>query len=139
MHQIIIHIQKVKTPKQESTVFCFLQSIIHPRFHPSLSLLTAYSPYNLSHKNSFPSFPVLHCTSPHFSSRCFVHFTSLYCTLLHFTLDSFSLHFRFCTSLDSASLHFSMISSTLYLLLIQLNYHFPYPLFKSVCFAGENS
>ena len=35
------------------------------------------------------------------------------------------------TSLDFASLHFSMISSTLYFLLMQLNYHFPYPLFKS--------
>jgi len=34
---------------------------------------------------------------------------------------------------------FSMISSTLYFLLIQLNYHFPYPLSKSDWFAGENS
>jgi hypothetical protein len=31
-----------------------------------------------------------------------------------------------------------MISSTLYFLLIQLNYHFPYPLFKSDWFAGES-
>jgi len=52
-------------------------------------------------------------------------------------LDNFSLHFRLFTSLltftllDFASLHFSIISSTLYFLLIQLNYHFPYPLFKS--------
>jgi len=30
-----------------------------------------------------------------------------------------------------------MISSTLYFLLIQLNYHFPYPLFKSDWFVGE--
>ena len=31
-----------------------------------------------------------------------------------------------------------MISSTLHFLLVQPNYHFPYPLFKSDRFAGEN-
>ena len=30
-----------------------------------------------------------------------------------------------------------MISSTLYIPLMQLNYHFPYPLFKSDWFAKE--
>jgi len=44
-------------------------------------------------------------------------------------LDNFSLHFRLFTSLDSASPHFSMVSSTLYFLLIHLSYHFPYPSF----------
>jgi len=70
-------------------------------------------------------------TSPHSTSLFSVHFTSLYCTSLPSTFDNFSLHFRLFTSLVSASLHFSMTSSTLYFLLIQLNYHFPYPLFKS--------
>jgi hypothetical protein len=56
----------------------------------------------------------------------------------HFTLE-FSLQFRLFTSLDSASVHFSMISRTLYFLLIQLNYHFPNLLFKGYWFAGENS
>jgi len=40
----IQHVQKVKTPKQDSTVYSFLclfflQSLIHSRFHRSLSLL----------------------------------------------------------------------------------------------------
>jgi len=60
-------------------------------------------------------------------------------------LDKFSLlytfHFTsdFSTSQDTVSLHFSMISRILYFLLIQLNYHFPNPLFKGYLFAGENS
>jgi len=38
--------------------------------------------------------PILHFTSPHSTSLCFVHVTSLYCTSLHSTLDNFSFHFR---------------------------------------------
>ena len=54
---------------------------------------------------------------------------------------SYAFHFNsdFFTSLDTASLHFSMISRTLYFLLIPLNYHFPNPLFKGYLFAGEYS
>jgi len=91
---------------------------------------------NLFHKDSPPP-PSLHCTSLrliplYFASFTSLHFTSLYWTSLCPTLDNFSLHFRHFTSLDTASLQFSMISSTLYFLLIQLNYHFPYPLYKSL-------
>jgi len=119
----------------------FLQSLIHSCFHPSLSLLITLLlllTFSIKTRSSPPP-PILHFTSPHSTSLCFFHFTSLYCTSLHSTLNNFSLNFRLFNSLYAASLQFLMISSTLYFLLIQLSYHFPYPLFKSNWFAGENS
>jgi len=108
-------------------------------FTPALHFSSLITPINLFHKDSSPPFPILHFTSSHSTSLCFIHFTSLYCTSLPSTLDDFTLHFRLFTSLDSTFLHFSMISSIFYFLLIQLNYHFLFPLFKSDWFAGENS
>ena len=80
--------------------------------------------FSIKTRSPLPSpLPILHFTSPHSTSLCFVHFT-----LFHFA----TLQIRYIfTSLYAASLHFSMISSTLYFLLIQLNYYFPCPLFKS--------
>jgi len=43
-------------------------------------------------------------TSPHSTSVCFVHFTSIYCISLHSISENLSLHFRLFTSLVSASL-----------------------------------
>jgi len=48
--RILQHVQKVKTPQQDSTVYSFLllfflQSLIHSRFHPSPSLLITYCSY----------------------------------------------------------------------------------------------
>jgi len=133
----IQYVQKVKTPKQFFTVFCncFLQLFIHSRFHSTHSLLIT-TPINVLIKDSSP-FPTLHFTSLHSTSLCFVHFTSLYCTSPHTSLNNFSLNFRIFTSLYSASLQFSMITSTLYVLLIQLNYHFPYPHLKVIGLQGR--
>jgi hypothetical protein len=102
------HVQKIKTPQQDSTVCSFLllsfpQPLTHSHFHPSSSLLKTYDPINLFHKDSFPSHS-LYCTSPHSTSLRFVHFTlfhftSLYFTSLHFILENVSLHLRLFTSL----------------------------------------
>ena len=71
----IQHVQKVQTPKQDSTVYSFLllfyfQSLNNLRFHPSPSLLITYYSYK-----PFPlrlvlppiSYTVLHFTSFHFT------------------------------------------------------------------------
>ena len=141
--KILLYVQKYKHPSKRLffTVLCnfFLQSLIHSCSPPYISLRITYYFYKpVPYRLVPPPFPILHITSPHSTSLYFHRFTSLYCTSLHSTLDTFSLNFRLFTSLYAASLQFS-ISSTLYFLSIQPNYFFPYPPFKSEWFAGENS
>jgi len=123
-------------------VYSFLvllfQSLTRSPFHPSPSLLITYCSYKpFPQRLAPPAYPILHFTSPH--STSLASFTSLYCTSINSAFDNISLHLGLSTSLQSASLQFSMISTTLYFLLVQLNYHFTYPLFKSDWFAGETS
>jgi len=83
----ILHVQKVKTSKQESTVYSFLsfflQSLIHSLFHPSLSLLITYYSKNLFHKDSSP--PPLYCTSLHLIPLHFASLISLHFVALRYT------------------------------------------------------
>jgi len=77
--RILQHVKKVKTPKQESTVYSFLyflQSLIHSRFHPSLSLLITYYSYKTCPWRLVP--PPLPNTALHFTSFHFTLFRSLH-------------------------------------------------------------
>jgi len=88
--------------------------------------------YSIKTRSPLHSFISLYCTSLHLIQIHFASFTSLCFTSLPFIFDKFSLtSIRFSTIFDD-------FQHTLFTL-IQPNYHFPYPLFKSDWFARENS
>jgi hypothetical protein len=121
----------------ERATTIFILDVYHS-FHTELAatLFIVSELQSISYRAIYHSFHTKQSTS-FLTERATIF--SLYFTSLHFIFDKFSVHFWLFTSLCFVSLHFSMISSTLYFLLIQFNYHFPYPLFKCDCFAGEIS
>ena len=111
-----------KTALCTVSCYCFFSNQFTHGFTPVLhfSSLTILQIFSIKNRPPPPSlFPILHFTSLHSTSICFVHFTSLYFTLLrlywipfHFTLD-FSLHFWH--SLHLTSLVCSVWTSTLHI------------------------